>query len=43
MLPSNGQEWLLLVLGVAAGYYIVGHMKMTGKTAPGGPALPGQN
>ncbi|MGH3571466.1 MAG: hypothetical protein ACRDUW_06515 [Pseudonocardiaceae bacterium] len=36
LLPSDGKEWLLLVAGFVAGWYIVGHAKTTGKSTPPG-------
>lgn len=35
LLPSDGKEWVLLLLGFVAGYYVVGHRATTGKSVPG--------
>lgn len=33
--PGEGKEWVLLILGFVAGYYIVGHRRVSGKSIPG--------
>lgn len=35
LIPSDGKEWALLVVGFIAAYYVVGHRRTTGKSIPG--------
>lgn len=38
MIPSDGKEWILLVLGLVASYCVVHNMR-----AHGGSAVPGRS
>lgn len=38
MIPSDGKEWVLLLLGALAGYYVVHNVR-----AHGGSAVPGRS
>lgn len=35
MIPSNGHDWMLVIVGAFLGFYVYGHIKTTGNPAPG--------